>query len=286
MLHATWSSAKSESSAKTRVVARPLRDVVADLRLAVDAHRDRSTDFYDLDPDGSPFERDSPVELDDLDRFDNAALPPELRAAFARFDRVTAQRALLQHTGSVVRWLLASGPERIRGSRRRSRTGMDPRLARLWDDVDEVGSSAWDTLLTRPLAMPLPELPGHHGDHERFRRELDEELRRIVSRWPVLVPLELPLNATLLVVPPPQGKDLDNLALTVVPALRATFRSGLPAIDAAPSYQVIELTRRPADPPAGFLQVALDIEYRYRSDWERISTYARKLIERLAERDK
>ena len=68
----------------------------------------------------------------------------------------------------------------------------------------------------------------------------------MLVRGPVLAPARVPLKVILLVVPPQQGKDkdLDNLALTTLPAVQEVLRP--PALTA---YEVIELKRSPTDPP-------------------------------------
>ncbi|GAB3362275.1 hypothetical protein [Amycolatopsis sp. CFH S0078] len=64
--------------------------------------------------------------------------------------------------------------------------------------------------------MPLPDLSGV-GSHGK---EFAAEVRRLV-----LVPLCVPVKVVMLVTPPGQGNDLDNLALTALPTVQRTFPS-------------------------------------------------------------
>ena len=92
----------------------------------------------------------------------------------------------------------------------------------------------------------------------------------------------MPVTLTFLVVPPEQGKDLDNIALTALPIAHEVLRPHIEPHLLAPSadepepwreealarlksvnarsvraYQVIELPRSPQDPPEGTLRLAL-----------------------------
>lgn len=127
-------------------------------------------------------------------------------------------------------------------------------------------------LFSQPFTVPLPSLPARTGEQATFRASLDARLAEFARRWPTMVPLEAALNVTILVVSPEQGKDLDNLALTVLPAVRRIFRPGMPNELAITSYQVIELAPRTSTPSAGHLQVVLGTESRYQSDWDRIAS--------------
>lgn len=86
----------------------------------------------------------------------------------------------------------------------------------------------------------------------------------MVERFPILAPLRVPLKVVLLVVPPRQGKDLDNLALSVLPAVRDAPNG--PDITA---YEVIELKGTAADPEAGLLRFALGSGSQHGSTWQR-----------------
>lgn len=122
---------------------------------------------------------------------------------------------------------------------------------------------------------------------------------------PLFQPLLVPVTLTFLVVPPEQGKDLDNIALTALPIahevlrphiapylLSPTFRDEEPTSRRAEalarlksvrafsvrSYQVIELPRSPQDPPEGTLHLALGL-HAHESWWRRASTYLGKAID-------
>ncbi|TCN37855.1 hypothetical protein EV644_15020 [Kribbella orskensis] len=96
----------------------------------------------------------------------------------------------------------------------------------------------------------------------------------MVDRFPILAPLRVPLRVVLLVVPPRQGKDLDNLALSVLPAVRDALNG--PDITA---YEVIELKRTAADPEAGLLRFALGSGSQHGSTWQRATDYVARCFE-------
>jgi hypothetical protein len=96
----------------------------------------------------------------------------------------------------------------------------------------------------------------------------------MVARVPILSSLCVPLKVVLLVVPPPQGKDLDNLALAVLPALQDALNA--PDITA---YEVIELKRTADDPPSGLVRIALGSGSQDASTWQRAIDYVAECIE-------
>lgn len=286
MLHVSWyPTDKGASSASTRVHARPLRDVIDDLRLA-----------YEIRLAGQSLDvRDDPFAFNDVyeddwadDDGDLDFLPADLRESLRRFNRRHSQEFLLQHTGVLLRTNLAAAPEWVAGARpRRPRNDFgSPRLRELWADLDKANDADWSALISQPLTIPMPSLPVRSGEDEFFRAELDVQLAEFAGRWPIMVPLEEPLNVTILVVPPVYSrriitttsgrrpeKDLDNLALMVMPPLRKVFGPPTPSKLAITSYQVIQLARKPSDPPAGYLRVVLGSEIRFRSDWDWIADY-------------
>jgi hypothetical protein len=283
MLHVSWHPTDNDaSSASTRVLARPLRDVIEDLRLA----HEIDLAANDLDIRDDPFASEAVYEEDWSDDADLDFLPAELRESLRRFNRTHRQRFLLQHTGVLLRRNLAAAPEWIADARpRRPRNDFgSPRLREIWADLDEGNDKAWTALISQPLTIPMPSLPVRSGEDDFFRTDLDAQLAEFSGRWPIMVPLEEPLNVTILVVPPVYSrkitasgrrpeKDLDNLALAVMPPLRRVFGPPTPSKLAITSYQVIQLARKPSDPPAGYLRVVLGTEIRFRSDWDWIADY-------------
>ena len=105
------------------------------------------------------------------------------------------------------------------------------------------------------------------------------------ERLPLFQSLLVPVTLTFLVIPPEQGKDLDNIALTALPIAhevlrphiaphllsptygdeeRASQRDDLARLKSVNArsvraYQVIELPRSPQDPPEGTLNLALGL---------------------------
>ena len=135
-----------------------------------------------------------------------------------------------------------------------------------------------------------------------------EEFR---SHRPLFSSLVVPVTLTFLIIPPEQGNDLDNIALTALPIahevlrphiephlLAASYRDDEPepcrdealarlrSVNARSvrAYQVIELPRSPQDPPEGTLRMALG-SHNFGSWWEPAAAYLRKAIERAGERD-
>lgn len=284
MLHVVWSHADNEKeSGSTYILARPLRDVVDDLRLA------REIDLSDsYDDSDSPFTSRSVDNPDWYDYDDDLGfLPPELQEWLRRFNRKHHQEFLLQHTGALLRASLAGAPEWIAGARprRRPRAFEDPRFRAVWDQISRPDNNSWSMLISQPLTIPMPSLPARQGEDAMFRTELKEQLKEFARKWSVMVPLEEPLNVTILVVPPIYGhtspgqgreKDLDNLASVVVPALRNVFRQKIPSPKAIINYQVIQLTRQPNDAESGYLRVVLGMDslaHVFRSDWDWIAEY-------------
>jgi hypothetical protein len=76
-------------------------------------------------------------------------------------------------------------------------------------------------------SIELPPLPVEPGDYRAFRDGVAAACHDYISRRPGLQPLLVPLRVTLLVVPPAQGKDLDNILLDVLPAVNEHLRPHL-----------------------------------------------------------
>ena len=91
-------------------------------------------------------------------------------------------------------------------------------------------------LLSDPFTLPLPGLPRAAGESERFVQLIRDRLEEFRSRWPLFRTLLVPVTLTFLVVPPEQGKDLDNIALTVLPLAHEILRPQIEPHLLAPSY--------------------------------------------------
>lgn len=159
--------------------------------------------------------------------------------------------------------------------------------------------------------VPLPSLPTQPGDRDEFKRNLDEACHRFLGAHPSLSPLVVPLRLTILVVPPHE-KDLDNLALDVVPVINRHFRphqepwlldgthAGLPAglrqrdehhrqrqltrlrsvgEYSVWAYQVIELHRRPEHPVEGWVSVVLGHGENRHSVWGEAENYVTRMLD-------
>jgi hypothetical protein len=130
-------------------------------------------------------------------------------------------------------------------------------------------------LLSGHITLPLPGLPRTGGEGRGFAADVRRAVEEIAARRPIFGPLCVPLKVILLVVAPWQGKDLDNLALVVLPAVQQVLDP--PTIA---SYEVIELARTPGDPPEGHLRLALGDGLIPCSTWERATDYVERHIER------
>lgn len=283
------------------IVARRASDVIDDLRMAGRLSHER----YDEDDD-SPFRSpdlpDDP-EPDWLTDSSSVLTPVERYLAEAsRFHYVTdLQEAILARTtASLISGLsmYLEGPTRA-----------DPpgRLAAIFEESQ---AASRNLLLSNPFTLPLPGLPRATGESEDFARLIRDRLEEFRSRWPLFRPLLVPVTLTFLVIPPEQGKDLDNIALTALPiaheilrphiephVLTPSYRDGEPepwrdealarlrSVNARSvrAYQVIELPRSPQDPPAGTLRLALG-SHSHRSWWDHAATYLGEAIKRADRR--
>lgn len=129
--------------------------------------------------------------------------------------------------------------------------------------------------------VSLPPLPMAHGEGSDFRQRVREACDDYFARRPMLQPVVVPLRVTILVVPPKQ-KDLDNIALDVIPAIRAaaSARAGgaEPTADVA-SYQVLELHRGTHHRSEGELAVVLGHGHNFLSYWEAAADDVERCVE-------
>jgi hypothetical protein len=118
-----------------------------------------------------------------------------------------------------------------------------------------------------------------------------------------------PVTLTLLVIPPKQGKDLDNFALATLPIAHEVLRphialhllsphyqdeaettwriealTRLKSVNAqsVSAYQVIELPRSAQDPKKGSCALALS-SYTYRSWWDHATSYLDETFDRAGD---
>jgi hypothetical protein len=141
--------------------------------------------------------------------------------------------------------------------------------------------------LGEPFALDLHHAPHRKGDSAAFDAALRTALNEFKKKHPFLFPLSSLLSVTILMVPPSGGgKDLDNLARLILPALHeiwappshiahtiktenlkdeklvAYWESERAALPKEPKhsiteYRVFELPRFPDDPKDGFVRLAV-----------------------------
>jgi len=283
------------------IVARRATDVITDLCMAGRLSREH----YDEDDD-SPFRSpDLPGDPEpDWLTDSSAVLAPVERylAESSRFHYVTdlQEVILARTTASLISGLsmYLEGP-----------TKDDP-PGRLTSIFEESQAASRNLLLSDPFTLPLPGLPRAAGESEGFARLIRDRLEEFRLRWPLFRSLLVPITLTFLVVPPEQGKDLDNIALTALPIAHQVLRPHIAPHVLAPSwrddepepwrqealarlksvntcsvraYQVIELPRSPQDPPEGTLRLALG-PHNSGSWWDYAATYLGNAIEQADQR--
>lgn len=158
------------------------------------------------------------------------------------------------------------------------------------------------------MHVRLPPLPTTAGTGAAFRANLREAYEAFLGRFPLLRPLVVPLRVTMLVVPglkSKTGKDLDNVALDVLPAIQEVFKpplqqsllweldgegdqqqpSGvtgtLPERVGVTSFQVIELRRRKHHPREGSLRVVFGDGLNMDSLWTAAAKDVGRFLDRL-----
>jgi hypothetical protein len=302
-LDQNWTRNSSEDGrpGSVFIVARRASDVITDLCMAGRLSREH----YDED-DNSPFR--SPDLPDDPEpgwlTNPSSAFTPEERylAEASRFDYVTdLQEAILARTNASLITGLSMYLEGL------ARDDLPEKLAAIFKKSQAISRNL---LLSDPFTLPLPALPRATGEAEDFIRLIRDRLEEFRSRWPLFRFLLIPVTLTFLVIPPEQGKDLDNIALTALPVAHEILRPHIAPYLLAPSYrgepepwrgealdrlksvnaqsvrayQVIELPRSPQDPPEGTLQLALGPHSHHGSWWERAATYLSNAIEQADQR--
>ena len=212
----------------TSIRAQPLRDVVEDMRVAGRLVRRNSHDGHQRNH--------SPTSIDAF-----------LCDAEVLKNTERVQTQLLTAMDRLVEIAMTSAPYHVAGTRR-------PRTMRLADEVQRWEDQRWNDLLSFPLTLPLPSLPVDSRERSAFRDALRSGMEEFRRWWPILHTPAVPIKVTLLVVPPRQGKDLDNLALEVLPAAQEVLSMNQRSVTA---YQVIELKPMSHHPPTGLLRLTL-----------------------------
>ena len=146
--------------------------------------------------------------------------------AASAWRRLRRQEAILaSNDDAVVALLRAHGPALATGAdadeaaiQRSIASSQGPYL--LPDDVRPSAPERGHDWLHYLFQIPLPPLPSTHGQSQPFTAEVDDACQRFAAQHPGLVPIAVPLRVTILLVPPAGGKDLDNVAPKVLPAVR------------------------------------------------------------------
>ncbi|MFI5950406.1 hypothetical protein ACIA8B_22850 [Micromonospora chalcea] len=306
-LQQTWDSEgdlTEPESGISRIMARPVRDVVEDLRVfhRLDDDGDHDDDSGDEDFDDDPFSIMAPVFGD-----------PEMRRVASAINdwnlfrlRERTQRVLLDSADHLISNALRAAPHRIAGARRPRDPATDGEAWQLLHRAMRHRDIGWDHLLSGPLTIPMPGLPSASGERSQFRDEVRRQLEEFRRHHRALDPLVVPLKITILVVPPEQGKDLDNIALDVLPTAHEVLKPHVEPWLLAPTfgeigehrekalrrmrsinaqsvttYQVIELQRIPEDPKAGLLRLVLGRGDQYDSFWTETYDLVRKRLSRI-----
>ncbi|MFI6634279.1 hypothetical protein ACIBI7_35820 [Nonomuraea fuscirosea] len=301
--------AAQQTTGSTYLVARPGRDVLADLTLA---NRLRHVgDEDDEDDESSPFwAPDLPLDLAE-DEWTSRTPAPDEDSLWEYFDQSSRfsklmrfQETVLAQIDAHLLWGLclyidsafSSIPPNCPEDYRHTFGG----------HIRDSQAMARQQLLRHPLALRLPALPRTSHEGEEFASALRQQMLNFRLRRPMFKLLTVPVKVTFLVVPPEQGKDLDNIALTALPIVHEVLRPHIephivlapshPQVDPAPwreealrrlkslnansvtAYQVIELPRTAQDPPEGVLSLALG-SATHQSWWERIADHVDKRIE-------
>jgi len=193
----------------TFLIAQRARDVMADFRMAGRLDRER---LYE--DEESPF---LVPDLPDEPVPQRPTAPGSARTAIERFlaeetrfhETRDLQDALLGGTDARLIWALSMyldyQPPKV---------GMPEELAAI---LAESETRSRKLLLSDQMTLPLPGLPRVTGESKDFAQFIRDSLEAFRSRWPVYETLLVPVMLTFLVIPPEQGKDLDNIALTALP---------------------------------------------------------------------
>jgi hypothetical protein len=295
----TWEGDSVAPAGHIFLAARRASDALTELCLAARLHSHRQDD--DEEDEESPFwSPDIPEEPEPGWPLDPDPAPTALEQYLAdsvRFFHVTSvQEAILAQTDATMTWALGCYLDN-------SESGDRP--AELASILEKSQAATRELLLSNPFTLPLPSLPRAAGQSAYFIQMIRASLEEFRARLPLFQTLLVPITLTFLVVPPEQGKDLDNIGLTVLPIAHEVLRphisphllhpahgdeertsrharlTQLRSVNARSvrGYQVIELPRFPQDPPEGTLRLALGL-HSHESWWERASTYLNTATDR------
>jgi hypothetical protein len=275
------------------VTAEPFRDFLADLDLIECVHRD---DFEDDDHwwrhsgtedfgDG-PFHRDEYWDRDGFRKLGEFERDRERVLRHMGNDAYESQRQMMRMTAHEeylreTERLICFGVLHAYQNTPKPKTGPhDGFLSRL-------AFQTRNMTLGSSFTLELHHAPHRKGDNAAFDAALRAALNGFKKRYHYLFPLAATLNVTILMIPPKGGgKDLDNLATMIVPAVHeiwappASFahayntdniedegirghwenaRNELPKAlkHSITEYRAFGLPRLPDDPEDGFVRLAV-----------------------------
>lgn len=316
-VHLWQGSADSRKSAHTAISVRPLRDVVEDMHLMYEIRSEGYSFRPFFDEDESPFHSPDVPDVDLTPTFDlrmatsveQANEWQDLNEWLIDHDRARLQEALLLATEASLARIICASPNWMEGAGRESAIGIElASLKSIYDAREKLHSEYRRMLLSEPVAYPLPGLPSASGEGKEFRASVLVQLEELLRRRPVFNPLLVPLKVIFLVVPPIQGKDLDNIALTLLPVVHEVLqprlehwfewrkrrpRTGGAEVDVSSNgsrssvkhsvaaYEVIEIKRTIDDPPGGYLRLALGSGDQRGSTWGRIADFVDRYMNDL-----
>ena len=282
------------------ITARRARDVAADMRAALLVSQEDDDNFDD-------FDAECPFNIPELPDEPDMGWPGIPAAEVTESQRWIYDYIRFRYLADLQESVLAGTDSMLASG-----------LAGCLSPIDDLGANeqiaailanaqaeSRDLLLSTPLTLPLPGLPRVAGEGAAFGQQIRAQLEEFRNRWPLFQSLLVPITVTFLVIPPAQGKDLDNIALTAIPIANDILRPHIAPHLLAPrhpggnlhpesqqrldrlrsvnarsvlAFQAIELPRTSADPPEGSLRAALGL-HQHDSWWERASDYLDKKME-------
>ncbi|WP_344574973.1 hypothetical protein [Actinoplanes palleronii] len=246
-------------------------------------------------------DEDDYPEVDRFEEWDTHLPPPgadsvqnRINDFFARWGAFrnveNAQKSALISMDQLVDLALSVGTRKI-ATRSSTQRPASANAQKLEEVKVQHAATHWGNVLRSPFSISLPPLPQTGAERAAFKSRVEVSLTEYHRRWLRWESMLVPLKVTLVVIPPAQGKDLDNLVLDVLPAVHKAFRphiepwlfAPIPANSAdleadraravkrlkslnsesVTAFQVIELRRSPGDPAAGMLRLVLGLGYGY-----------------------
>lgn len=299
------------------LICRTRADAIADSEAArALAIRFPELDDWDDEGDGGDWDPDDlALDLGDHDRSD---VSPQLAAKLRLLSLRSRQERFLRENDRHLTFLFRHGARDLLTGRVPQPPGLQSPEA--YQALQAYRALQADLAAQRDefmrqidlMHVRLPPLPTTAGSRAEFRDNLRAACEEVLGRFPLLAPLAVPLRVTMLVVPglgSKAAKDLDNIALDVLPAIQEVFEPPLERIgDSGPplvpgladcdqrsndvtgllperveitSFQVIELRRRKHHPPEGFLRVVLGDGQNMHSLWTAAAQDVDRFLDRL-----